>query len=315
MNSGAINSIRNIDVVEHLCDRSKYLHLSEEQYDQVKRLVTEFRDVFTISSETMGCANNNYFHIDTTNISPIAVPIRRVPLHKEKVVKDLIDRYLELGIIEEVDSPFRAPSVLVEKKNVGESVTDRYRLAVDYRALNPLIPDSAWPAPSVDHCLDAAAGSVYLSKLDFNNGYYQIPCTDSAKRALAFSPGVGFKQYTFNGMPNGAKSAASVFQQTMEKTFQGLEDCILPPYYDDVNVKGRTFETHLKNARRVLQRIKECGFTLNALKCSLFQNRVKYLGHIVENGTVVMDPERISKIQGIPVPRDTKSFRDESRSD
>ena len=309
MTSGAINSIRNIDVVEYLCDRSKYPHLSEEQYDQVKQLVTEFRDVFTISSETMGCANNNYFHIDITNISPIAVPIRRVPLHKEGVVRDLIDRYLELGIIEEVDSPFRAPMVLVEKKNVGESVTDRYRLAVDYRALNPLIPDSAWPAPSVDHCLDAAAGSVYLSKLDFNNGYYQIPCTDSAKRALAFSPGVGFKQYTFNGMPNGAKSAASVFQQTMEKTFQGLEECILPPYYDDVNVKGRTYETHLKNARRVLQRIKDCGFTLNALKCSLFQKRVKYLGHVVENGTVSVDPERVSKIQSIPVPRDTKSLR------
>ena len=309
MNSGAINSINNVDVVDFLCERGKYTHLSEEQYDRVKRLVTEFRDVFTISSETMGCANNNYFHIDTTNIPPVAVPIRRVPLHKEKVVKDLIERYLELGIIEEVDSPFRAPMVLVEKKNVGESVTDRYRLAVDYRALNLHIPDSAWPAPSVDHCLDAAAGSAYLSKLDFNNGYYQIPCTDSAKRALAFSPGVGFKQYTFNGMPNGAKSAASVFQQTMEKSFQGLEECILPPYYDDVNVKGRTFESHLKNARRVLQRIRECGFTLNALKCSLFQNKVKYLGHIVENGMVALDPERISKIQSIPAPRDTKSLR------
>jgi hypothetical protein len=307
--TGAVNSINETDVVEYLCERKKYEHLSDEQYDQVKRLITEFRDVFTISSETMGRANNSYFDIDTTNISPIAVPIRRVPLHKEQVVKDLIDRYLELGIIEEIDSPFRAPMVLVEKKNVGESVTDRYRLVVDYRALNPLIADSAWPAPSVDHCLDAAAGSVLLSKLDFNNGYYQIPCTDSAKRALAFSPGIGFKQYTFNGMPMGAKSSASVFQQTMEKTFQGLEDCILPPYYDDINVKGRSFEIHLKNVRQVLQRIRECGYTLNALKCKLFQNRVKYLGHIVENGTVSVDPERISKIQAIPPPRDTKALR------
>ena len=121
--TGAVNSINDIDVVTYLCERNKYEHLSDEQYDQVKRLITEFQDVFTISSETMGRANNNYFDIDTTNISPIAVPIRRVPLHKEQVVKDLIDRYLELGIIEEVDSPFRAPMVLVEKKNVGASVT------------------------------------------------------------------------------------------------------------------------------------------------------------------------------------------------
>ena len=36
---------------------------------------------------------------------------------------------------------------------------------------------------------------------------------------------------------------------------------------------------------------------------------MKYLGHIVENGTVSIDPERISKIQDIPVLRDTKSLR------
>ena len=309
MDPGCVNSIAERDVVKYLCDRTKLAHLSDEQYVQVQQLVTEFRDVFTISSEVMGRANNSYFDIDSNSISPIAIPIRRVPLHKEEVVKKLIDRYLKLGLIEEVDSPFRAAMVLVEKKGVGEAVIDRYRLAVDYRALNRYIPDSAWPAPSVDHCLDAAVGSVYLSKLDFNNGYYQIPCTESAKYALAFSPGIGFKQYTFNGMPNGAKSAASVFQQTMEKTFRGLEECILPPYYDDINVKGRSFEDHLKNTRQVLQRIRECGFTLNALKCSLFQLRVKYLEHIVENGTISVDPARIAAIKAIPIPQDTKALR------
>ena len=66
------------------------------------------------------------------------------------------------------------------------NITDHYRIYVDYPALNKQLPDSAWPAPAIDHCLDAAAGSVFLSSLDFNNGYYQIPCTDDAKYALAF---------------------------------------------------------------------------------------------------------------------------------
>ena len=95
----------------------------------------------------------------------------------------------------------------------------------------------------------------------------------------------------------------------MEKTFGGLEECILPPYYDDVNVKSRTFSQHLNNARLVFTRIRECGYTLNALKCSLFQTKVKYLGYIVENGSIALDPERISAIVDIPVPRDIKSLR------
>ena len=199
-------------------------------------------------------------------MTPVPIPIRRIPLHKEHIVKELIKRYEELGLIEQKDSPFRAATVLVEKKNVGGSneITDSYRLCVDYRVLNNQIPDSAWPAPSIDHCLDAAAGSVFLSSLDFNNGYGQIPCTDSAKYALAFSPGVGFCQYTFNGMPPGAKSASSFFQQSMEKTFRGLENSILPSYFDDVNIKGTSFDNHLMNVRLILTRIRECGFTLNA---------------------------------------------------
>ena len=309
VSNSEVNSIGGRDVVDILCNRNKFEHLSETEYNQMRSLVTEFKDIFTISSETIGRANNSSFDIDTDNMEPVAIPLRRIPLHKQQIVKQLIDRYKELGLIEEIDSPFRAAMVLVEKKNVGGDITDRYRLCVDYRVLNEQLPDSAWPAPSVEHCLDSAAGSVFFSKLDFNNGYHQIPCTPAAKRALAFSPGIGFSQLTFNRMPQGAKSSASVFQKSMEKTFSGLEECILPPYYDDLNVKSRTFTQHLKNARLVFTRIRDCGYTLNALKCFLFQTKVKYLGHVVENGSISLDPDRVSAIVNIPVPNDIKSLR------
>ena len=101
---------------------------------------------------------------------------------------------------------------------------------MDFRFLNNILEDSGWPTPSIDHCLDAAVGSVYLSSLDFNSGYHQIPCTPGPKQALAFSPGFGFSQYTWNVMPQGIKPAANCFQRTMEKTFTGLGNCILPPF-------------------------------------------------------------------------------------
>ena len=223
----------------------------------------------------------------------------------------MLTKYKELGLIEEIDSPFRAATVLVEKKNPGggSDVTDQYRLVVDYRVLNKFLPDSAWPAPAIDYCLDAAADSVFFSSLDFNNGYYQIPCSETAKYTLAFSPGVGFGQYTFTGMPPGVKPAASFFQQSMEKTFRGLESCILPPYFDDVNIKGYSFDDHLKKVKLVLTQIRKSGFTLNALKCRFFQIRMKYLGHIVENGSVSIDPDRVKAIVDLPAPGNVKEVR------
>ena len=89
-------------------------------------------------------------------------------MHKEQIINELISKYKELGLLEEIDSPFRAATVLIEKKNPGNStnITDQYRICVDYRALNKQLPDSAWPAPAIDHCLDAAAGSVCCSSAD-----------------------------------------------------------------------------------------------------------------------------------------------------
>ena len=316
-NSGkeSVNTISSddlhIDPIDIMCKREDYRHLSNQRFLQLKDLLTKFQNVFSVFNDKIGRANNAEFHINTNNVRPISTPLRRVPLHKESIVKELLKRYEELGIIETIDSPFRASTVLVEKKNVGNSaqLTDKYRLCVDFRSLNDEIDDSGWPTPSIEHCLDAAAGSFYLSSLDFNSGYHQIPCTPEAKEALAFSPGFGFSQYTWNVMPQGIKPAANNFQRTMEKTFRGLEQCILPPFYDDVTVKGNDFDTHFHNLESSLKRVQDCGYTLNALKCKFFQTKIKYLGHIIENGTISVDPDRIDIICNFPEPKDVKSLR------
>lgn len=307
----SVSSIGTTDPIDILCSPERFDHLSVSEQKEARELLTEFRDIFSVSNDVVGRATHCEFDINTNQVPPISTPLRRVPLHKEKIVRELLENYKKLGLISKIDSPFRAPTVLVQKKNVSESpnVTDQYRLCVDYRVLNESLDDSGWPTPSIEHCLDAAADSVYFSALDFNSGYHQIPCTDRAKDALAFSPGYGFPQYTWEVMPMGVKPAASCFQRSMEKSFDGLEACILPPFYDDVTVKSGTFVGHVHNARSVLQRVRECGFTLNVLKCYFFQRKIKYLGHVIENGKISLDPDRIEKIVSFPTPHNVKSLR------
>ena len=91
-------------------------------------------------------------------------------------------------------------------------------------------------------------------------------------------------------MPQGIKHASGSFQRTMLKTFTGNEHRILPPFYDDVIIKGVGFTEHLDNVKHILQDIREANFTLNALKCSFFQTKLNYLGHIIDNGKISLDP-------------------------
>ena len=308
---GAIHSNQYTDPVDIICSTERLRHLTRDQQVQVRELLTDFRDIFSVSNNVVGRSKYCEFDLNTDGIRPVSIPLRRVPLHKENIVRELLENYKKLGLITKIDSPFRAPTVLVQKKNVGDGgdVTDKYRLCVDYRVLNDSLYDSGWPTPSIEHCLDAAVDSVFFSSIDFNSGYHQIPCTDRAKAALAFSPGYGFAQYTWEVMPQGVKPAASCFQRSMERSFEGLDSCILPPFYDDVTIKSGTFSGHLHNTKLILQRVRDCGFTLNALKCFFFQVKIKYLGHIIENGCISIDPERIKSIINFPVPHDVKSLR------
>ena len=109
-------------------------------------------------------------------------------------------------------------------------------------------------------------------------------------------------------MPQGIKPASHTFQRAMDKKFHDLADCVLPPFYDDVNIKGKTFDEHKDNVARVLQRVRDSRFTLNALKCKFFQTRLPYLGHILEHGKILPDSSRIQAIKEFPAPTTAKAF-------
>ena len=122
--------VENIDPIDYLCSDDKLGHLSESKRIAVRGLLNKYRHIFSVSNSHIGRTSLTLFDLATDHIQPIADPLRRVPLQKVAIVKELLQKYKDLGLIEETDSPFRAPTVLVSKKNVADSadITDKYRL-------------------------------------------------------------------------------------------------------------------------------------------------------------------------------------------
>jgi len=57
---------------------------------------------------------------------------------------------------------------------------------VDYRKLNSVTIQDAYPLPRIDESLDALAGSKYFSTLDLLSGYWQVPLSPDAQEKAAF---------------------------------------------------------------------------------------------------------------------------------
>ena len=51
------------------------------------------------------------------------------------------------------------------------------------------------------------------------------------------------------------------------------------------------------------------GLRLNARKCSFFAKQIKYLGHVISDGTIRADPSMIEAVKTAAKPHDIPSLR------
>ncbi|GBN25305.1 Retrovirus-related Pol polyprotein from transposon 297 [Araneus ventricosus] len=246
--------------------------LNEEQRIAVRKLLNEFRDLFSICDADVGRCNMTQHRINTGDHPPIKQYPRRLPLARkeaEHLVKEMVDN----GIIEESSGPWASPIVLVKKKD-GST-----RFCVDYRKLNEITKKDSYPLPRIDDTLDALNGSQWFTTLDLKSGYWQVEVRPEDRKKTDFT--TGQELWQFKVMPFELCNAPATFERLMETVLRGLssEACLV--YLDDIIIVGRTFEEHLNNLRKVFQRLQKANLKLNPRKCRVFQKEVTYVGHVI----------------------------------
>ena len=86
-------------------------------------------------------------------------------------------------------------------------------------------------------------------------------------------------------MPFGLKNAPSEFQNIMNDILNHFSHFTIV-YIDDVLIYSNSIEEHWKHLNSFFKKIKTNGLVLSPSKCSLFQTKVRFLGHSIQYGHI-----------------------------
>jgi hypothetical protein len=205
-----------------------------------------------------------------------------------------IQELLQKGHIRPISSPCRRPIVLVQKKD------KTWRICIDYRSLKKITVRNCYPIPRIDNLLDQLKGKKFFNNIDLNFGYHQVPIEPTDVRKTTFKSKEGL--YEWLVMPFGLTNAPATFMRLMDDVLRPFTNSFVVVYLDDILIFNRTWEEHMRHIQQVLSTLRQHKLYANLEKCSFGMNKVQYLGYIIDEHGVHVDPASIHVIHDWMTP-------------
>jgi hypothetical protein len=93
-------------------------------------------------------------------------------------------------------------------------------------------------------------------------------------------------------MSFGLINAPAYFIYLMNKVFMEYLDKFVVVFINDILVFSKTKEEHAEHLRLVLQKLREHQLYAKRSKCEFWLKEVFFLGHVVSNGGISVDPSK-----------------------
>lgn len=276
-------------------------NISVEQEYQVMLLLKQFHMVFSKNKYDIGKSNLIEIKLNVETSKPVYT--RQYPLDRQKreILEQEVQKMRDMDLIEETNSPFNSPLVIVQKADGS------HRVVTDFRKLNTHIPSEIQTLPTLEETLEVLGGKSFFSNLDLMTAFQQCPLAKESRPYTAATAGLFRFQYKV--LPYGLKNASSQFQGMMNALLGSMQFKNAIIYIDDVLIMSKTFSEHLSNLAELFSKLKSSNLKLKPKKCNLLKDQINYLGHIIMKDGIIPCENKIKAILEIDPPRNAKSIK------
>jgi hypothetical protein len=272
--------------------------------DLVPKPYRDFEDVFSKDAFDRLPPRKTWDH--GIELTPGAEPqsSRTFPLSplEQKELDNFLQENLRNGRIRPSKSPFGAPVFFIKKKDGS------LRLVQDYRKLNTVTIKNSYPLPLISDILNRLRGAKYFTKLDLRWGFNNVRIKEGDEYKAAFRTNRGLYEplVMFFGLCNSPATFQTMMNDILENLIhQGCTVCFM----DDILTFNKTLPEHRQTVREVLGLLRENHLFLKAEKCEFERQKIEYLGLVISENHVSMDPVKVKGVTDWPVPKKVKEVQ------
>ncbi|CAA9995134.1 unnamed protein product [Nesidiocoris tenuis] len=234
--------------------------------------------------------------------TPIYQKARPVPLALRGRIENELQRLVEAGVLEPVETSDWATPVVPVVKPSGD-----IRLCGDYSGtVNRQVAVTQHPFPGFEEAFSKLSGGQLFTRLDVRSAFLHVPVSKETSHVLTINTHCGL--FRPQRLMYGVSPAPAVWQRYIDSLFKPIKCCFV---HDDVIITGKDDHEHLQNLEKVLQVCKENDLHLNLSKCKFFQKSVTFLGYKVDAAGVHKTEDKVNAVLKANTPSsvtDVKSF-------
>ena len=107
-------------------------------------------------------------------------------------------------------------------------------------------------------------------------------------------------------MPFGLENAGATYQLMMTRMFQDKIGRTVEAYIDDMVVKSKWEVQHIEDLKGVFKVLWQHKLHLNANKCAFGVGAGKFLGYLITNRGIEVNPDQIEAVKHLKSPSNPK---------